>query len=321
MSSILIITNGDSAVEVMEKAGIPGVYLPWRDVLHDGPVPEGLSLEALSDIRAQFIAGRGWGEPGDIARHFVERDDALKSSGRYEKIVLWFEHDLYDQLQILQILDWFNQNRSIETTLSIICVDQYLGTLSPEQMIALFEYEVPVTGRQLELSGKAWAAFRSESPETWCALLKEDTTALPFLEGAILRLLEEYPGCTDGLSRTARQALEILLQGGKRPGKVFGLYQETEERRFLGDASFRVILDELLESTPPLLALSGGNSLTWPGGPGQELTITPAGKEVLSGNRNWLDMVQLDRWIGGVHLTPDNAWCRDPVSGLVARRT
>lgn len=321
MSSVLNITNGDSAVEVMEKANIPGAFLPWRDVLHDGPVPEHVSLEALSEIRAQFIIDRGWGTPEDIKRHFIERDNALVSFEEYEKVILWFEHDLYDQLQILQILDWFHQNRPIDTELTIICVDQYLGTLSPEQMLALFQHEEPVTEKHLELSGRAWAAFRSGSPEKWCALLKEDSTALPFLEGAVIRLLEEYPACTDGLSRTARQALKIVLQGEKRPGRLFGRYQASEERRFLGDAGFREILRELLDSSPPLLALPDGGELTLSAGSGQELTITPAGREALSGKRNWLDMVELDRWIGGVHLTADNIWCWDAASGSVVKRT
>ena len=54
MRNILNITNGDCAVEIMKKAEIPGVYLPWQDVLHDGPVPEGLSLKELSKIRAKI---------------------------------------------------------------------------------------------------------------------------------------------------------------------------------------------------------------------------------------------------------------------------
>jgi len=47
MRNILNITNGDCAVEIMKKADIPGTFLPWQDVLHDGPVPERLSLEEL----------------------------------------------------------------------------------------------------------------------------------------------------------------------------------------------------------------------------------------------------------------------------------
>jgi len=311
MGDILNITNGDGAIGIMKKANIPGVFLPWRDVLHDGPVPEGLSLTELSQVRAKFIISRGWGTPEKIKQGFIERDNMLTSFENYKKVILWFEHDLYDQLQVLQILDWFHHHTPEETKLSLICIDQYLGMLSPNEIMGLFTYEEPVTENHLVLANKAWSAFRSTTPEKWRDLLKTDTSALPFLEGAIIRLLEEYPNCSNGLSRTAQQILKIISQGEKRPGRVFGRYQESEDRRFLGDSSFWVILQELLESSPPLLNLPEDMELTLPTSPDQKLTITPMGKNVLAGERSWLEMVELDRWIGGVHLTPGNMWCWD----------
>jgi len=311
MGDILNITNGDGAIGIMEKANIPGAFLPWRDVLHDGPVPQGLSLAELSQVRAKFIISRGWGTPETVIQDFIERDNLLKSYANYKKVILWFEHDLYDQLQILQILDWFHNNPPGETKLSLICTDQYLGILSPNKIMDLFTYEEPVTENHLVLSNRAWTAFRSSSPEKWHDLLKTDTTTLPFLEGAIIRLLEEYPDCSNGLSRTAQQILKIISRGEKHPGRVFGRYQESEDRRFLGDSSFWVIIQELLDSSPPLLNLPDDQELTLPITPDQKLTITPMGRYVLAGKRSWLDMAELDRWIGGVHLTPGNMWCWD----------
>ena len=295
----------------MQKAGVPGAFLPWRDVLHDGPVPQGLSLEQLSEVRAQFISDQGWGEHQHIKQSFIERDNTLKSFESYDKVILWFEHDLYDQLQILQILDWFHGHYPVTKSLSIICVDQYLGLLSPDEMLSLFEHEVPVTESHLKLSNTAWAAFSSGTPENWFALLKSDTKILPFLRGAILRMLEEYPSHSNGLSRTAQYALSIIEKGDKSPERVFSQYQETEERKFLGDSSFWILLNEFLESSPALLTLSDGEMLDITPKPDDELTISTIGKEVLSGERNWLDIIKLDKWIGGVHLTPANIWCWD----------
>jgi len=319
LDKILNITNGDSSVKVMEEAGIPGVFLPWRDVLHDGPVPGELSLEELSNVRAKFIIDRGWGDPENIMNSFTERDEELKSFENYERVILWFEHDLYDQLQILQILDWFSQQTHTKTKLSIICTEQYLGMVTPAEMKALIKYEAPITDQHLQLSNKAWAAFRSDTPDKWYDLLNTDTSVLPFLKGAIIRLLEEYPDCTNGLSRTAHQALKIISKEEKRPGRVFGLYQKTEDRRFLGDSSFWIILQELLDSGPPLLVLPEGKKLTLPTSPDQKLTITQRGKDVLNGKYDWLKMTKPDRWLGGVHLTSDNVWRWDSNSGSLVK--
>ena len=303
----------------MKKAGIPGVFLPWRDVLHDGPVPQGLFLEELSQVRAKFIISRGWGTPEEIEQSFIERDERLKSFEEFEKVILWFEHDLYDQLQLLQILDWFHENNKNEINISLICTDKYLGPLSPAEMKGLFKHEELVTEKHLLLSRKAWSAFRSGSPEEWSGLLNTDTTALPFLKGAIVRLLEEYPSVSNGLSRTAQQALKIISEGEKIPGKIFGRSQELEDRMFLGDSSFWVILQELLNSSPALLALSQGKELSLSTTRGQELTITPFGLEVLAGKRNWLEISALNRWIGGVHLQLNNVWCWNSGSGSIVR--
>ncbi len=40
---MLHLTNGDSAADLIREAGIGGKVLPWRDVLHMGPVPDKLS--------------------------------------------------------------------------------------------------------------------------------------------------------------------------------------------------------------------------------------------------------------------------------------
>jgi hypothetical protein len=321
MERVLNITNGDSAVEIMERANIPGNFLPWRDVLHDGPVPAGLSLEELSEVRAQFIAECGWGEPESIRKSYIARDAQLRSSNENERIILWFEHDLYDQLQIIQILDWFYHSPAHDDVeLSIICKDIYLGRLSTREMLGLFKYEEPVTEKHLGLASNSWAAFRASSPEYLSDLIDSDTSALPFLKGAITRLLEEYPTTFNGLSRTEQQALAIIEAGEKRPGRVFGENQKLEERVFMGDSSFWAILNGFLKSNPPLLTLPTGKELTLPVGPDQKLTITPAGREILSGKRTWLDIVEYDRWIGGVHLTPMNTWCWDPATRSIVKK-
>ncbi|WP_428088255.1 hypothetical protein [Candidatus Thioglobus sp.] len=182
------------------------------------------------------------------------------------------------------------------------------------------KYEEPVTEKHLMLSSKAWSAFRENSPELWSQLLNENISELPFLEGAVIRMLEEYPNCNNGLSRTAQQALEIISKNEKLAGKAFGVNQELEERIFLGDSSFWEILQEFLDSSPALLKLPEGKKLTLPTAKDQELTITPAGLDVLSGKRNWLEITNLDRWIVGVHLEPANVWCWNSDSGSIMKK-
>src|SRR5438067_1253428 len=106
---MLHVTNGDSVVHSFRDGGLPGTYLPWRDVLHDGAVPQCDTLEQMSDVRAKEINKLGgYGDYDSLRAEFASRDTTLAGFRDHEEVVLWFEHDLYDQLQLLQILDWFS---------------------------------------------------------------------------------------------------------------------------------------------------------------------------------------------------------------------
>jgi hypothetical protein len=106
MKTHLLITNGDVAADVLKQSNIRGDVLPWRDPMVDGPFPAGLDLAATSKIRADYLSGPAL--PHDqVLRDFRLRDDHLAAAAHYDGVTLWFEHDLLDQLQILQVLDWF----------------------------------------------------------------------------------------------------------------------------------------------------------------------------------------------------------------------
>ena len=92
----------------------------------------------------------------------------------------------------------------------MVCTDQYLGMLTPDTIVDLEAHALPVSEAQLTLARLAWRAFRSDTPAAWYALLDGDTGALPFLAGAVERLLQEYPHVASGLSRTASTSLELL---------------------------------------------------------------------------------------------------------------
>ncbi len=49
---------------------------------------------------------------------FRARDAIFRRHGEFKTVVLWFEHDLYDQLQLLQILDFLAGENAPRASLS-----------------------------------------------------------------------------------------------------------------------------------------------------------------------------------------------------------
>jgi hypothetical protein len=310
---MLHVTNGDSAVTGIEATGVGGDVLPWRDALHEGPVPAGLDGAQLRAVRARFLAERGWGAADAIEADMRARDERLAAAlERDEVVVLWFEHDLYDQLQLLQVLDAVNGSAEVEAILP----DRFLGAMGAAELAALWPDRAAVRPGQVALARLAWEAVRAPGPQAIEALLDTHTAALPHLGPALRRLLEELPAVGDGLARTERQALEALAGGALAPHDVFLATQRAEEAPFLGDSWMWDRLSELGGGKRRLVQTTAGEALgPPPPRPGsesfaaQELELTERGRAVLAGEADRAALLALDRWVGGIHVTgPEPAW-------------
>src|SRR5262245_58524527 len=225
----LHITNGDCAGDML-KQFITDPVMITADVLHDGPAPL-VDLETWHEVRARFLAGSfdAWFEEtrDDLAR--MDRD--IADAERYKEIVLWFEHDLFDQLLLIRALDLLASKPNV----SLICIDRFpgvarfvgLGQLTAEQLASLVDTRRPVTHDQYAIAAKAWNAFRAPDPTALVELVRLKSDALPFLRDALKRFLEEYPWTTNGLSRTANTALSELDAG---PRSGLDLFVATQAR-------------------------------------------------------------------------------------------
>jgi hypothetical protein len=322
---MLHITNGDSVGGTLRQTGLPGDILTWKDILHEGPTPSGLSLEQMSQIRAQFLADWALGSYEEMLASFLQRDTVLAQFAAHQEVILWFEHDLYDQLQLIQLLDWFLRQDRGTITISLICINAFpgvanffgLGQLNPSQLRSLYETRHPLMEEELTLGSEAWKAFCSPDPKALEAFLRKDTSALPFLKAALLRHLEQFPALQGGLSRTERQILEVVASGINTPLEIFRATQEKEESPFLGDTPFWFYISSLCTGKKSCLKRADGGTFSFPPTDThdpvfreQVLVLTEEGRNALVGQADWIKSNRgIDRWLGGVHLQgPDAVW-------------
>jgi len=299
MSSVLHITNGDS-VQIRDT-GLEGDVLTWKDALHEGPVPAGLTLDELRPVRGHYLASLDHLSEAEILADFERRDRTLVEFRERSEVVLWFEHDLYDQLQLLQILDWFSRADRGATRLSLISTDTYLGSLRPEQLLPLYPTRREATAAQLDVASRAWSAFCAPDPRGLVPLARDAVPELPYLPGAFDRHLEEFPATVNGLSRTERQILEAVEGGASSAAALFSACQKREERIFMGDLIFFAFVRRLASVTVPLLRLLDPQGDHAAFGKSQ-VEITPRGSAVLHNAADHILLNGIDRWLGGVHL-------------------
>lgn len=284
---MLHITNGESVS--LPQSGLPGRVVFWNDVLAEGPVPRGLPLDELSRIRERFLADFFQLPQSEVS--FAQRDEAITKFRDHEEVVLWFEHDLFDQLQLIQLLDWFATQDLGRTRLSLVAANSYLGPLRPEELPPLFETRHTVTARELKTAQAAWEAFRSPQPLDLARLLDDDLSALPYLRQALLRHLQQFPDVSRGLARTERQILQLTAGGLHGFGELFLADQKLEESIFMGDTTFRQYLNGLARAKSPLLRARDSG-----------FEITAFGEQVLGRKADHVRANGINRWLGGVHL-------------------
>jgi hypothetical protein len=314
----LHVANGTSTTMTIEAAGIPGMCSIWADPLYEGPVPSGLSDAELLDVRARYLT-----EPGDLtwaawdgsdpaldpANDLREWRGAIQRHQSYDELVLWFEHDLFDQLNLIQLLTWVREHLPPAKPVSLICIGSFpgrpdfkgLGQLTPGELAPLLETRQPISDRQYELARRAWQAFREPTPMPLEEVRRSDTSALPYLAAAITRFLQEYPWTTDGLSRSERRLLELASGEGIALWKAFPRMSEGERAYYVTDGSLASLAEILSRTSPPLLTLdlsSGEQGHALRG----SVTLTDAGRSVLSRQLDRVGVCGIDRWLGGVHL-------------------
>lgn len=310
----LILTNGLAAIEALERSNILGRKEEWLEVLHEGPIPLTSSTEELNRIRAKHISSLGWSSEEAAFNRFQKRDRLLNHANDHPELFLFFEHDLYDQLQLIQILntladlpEWLDKTKLIQS-------NAFISTLNTTAVKTLFDSPVALTAAHINLGQQAWSAFRQNTPKALDELLNEDLSLLPYLKSSLLRIRQEFPDPTQGLGRTERQILEAVADNNNDTASLFRSNQAKEEAAFMGDASFFNIVERLSKGQKPLLKIESSDHLL-----NQTSTVKPktlkgcciyltdTGKSALEKRFNRLTDLPAPYWIGGSKIENENS--------------
>src|SRR3954466_3904505 len=124
MESIVHVCNGDSTADTLSLADLPGEIRVWADALDVGPVLPVADQEHYR-VRGEFWAAReGRGSAGDNAKRLAEWAKQFDEAAGAEELILWYEHDLFDQLALVRLLARLAR-RGLPSTLTIVSIDRH----------------------------------------------------------------------------------------------------------------------------------------------------------------------------------------------------
>ncbi|MEP5066920.1 hypothetical protein, partial [Roseibium sp.] len=240
----------------------------------------------------------------------------LTAAGDYARIVLWFEHDPYDQLLLVKILNQFRKTGADKRKVELVSLDRFpgiskfigIGQLSPAAIRHLYSGRQPVPEAAYDLAASTSAAFLTKDPCTLHALSQQSFDSLPFLASALSRYLAELPDLHTGLSFTEGVCLQILNNGPMAWSKVFSTFmRKIDPLPYHGDLMFLGTLLRLRDAEKPALE-SQMLDLTPEGWGKTEFGLTEIGRQLLNGQLDWKSCGARLRYHGSITCFADPDW-------------
>ena len=317
----LHIRCGHDLQESLKEAGFRGDYYVDIYPYLFGPVREG---PGYLEQRARHIVdcyGNQFDPPLEYEgqlRGLEDKERELHDSANYERVVLWFEHDVTDQLSLIHLLGHYARHRR-PARLELVNIGDFpgarrftgLGELPPEALRMLWTTRKPVSAAQLRLGLDAWRALANPDPRALAAIMRSDTPALPLLARALHRHLRELPSAANGLSLTEELALTLMAEplpnwgGTVTLGKIYStMHWDTDPLPGQGDLHVR---DRVLNMEGASARVFERRPGAGPDGESRPpwtdvLTITELGRAVLKGDTDFMSLGPPNRWVGGVEI-------------------
>jgi len=305
---------GNDIEQALKRAGFAGDFLMAADPVCQGPLSDGPA--ALAE-RARFIASE---YPGEDQSETLEKlrltEDRLQQTARYGRIVLWFEHDPYDQMLLVKILTILKAAGTGRRKVELISLDRFpgvtkfigIGQLSPAALRHLYAGRKPVTEAAYAIADQSWKALTAETPVPLFEIARQNLSTLPYLSTAILRYLAELPDSRTGLSFTESSVLGILADGPLPWGRIFARFmREVDPLPFHGDLMFLGTMLRLRDADTPAVASDPADSADAEWGKAV-FALTPAGKDLVGGRLQWRECGPRDRANGGVTCFAQDDW-------------
>lgn len=304
---------GHDIQQTLEQAGFSGDFLPYIEPLCIGPLC--LDEKTLSVTRAEYVSDRLLSEMKQVEKSLDQvKSEAKQATNKlldndYQRIVLWVEHDNYDQLMLIRalyLLSYPNINK-----VEIIEVSTFpgrerfigLGQLPPEALRWLWNSRKVVTTEHIVSATELWKAFCSENPlKLVDSYHNVDQNLFPNIRAVILRHLQELPHIDLGLGLVERITFNILkeAQDSMTFNKLFKRYMDSEPLVYLGDVMYWALIKPLTEGPEPLIKVTQS-------APEDLYKYTFS----LSVDHHSEPDMLIEKWVGGIHCTARDFWCWD----------
>lgn len=282
---ILHITNGDSFTQQLKELPIEGDIITWREMLCEGKTLSSVGSESFWRTRFEFLNKRYKVSKSWFVEKTLKEYRSLCNYKQHSTIVLWFEYDLFCQINMLAVVSWLKIHRRY-SDIFLINSGRFeeggeklyaLTELSEEQLLDLYANKVHLTQDDIEYADYIWQLYCSDNPMRLENLSDFDQFQFEYLSEAIKAHLKRFPSIRNGLNENENSVLELSRDydfSGKKELMVSLL--TSNDFYGYGDSQYQVII----QSLRPLFSSFN------------PVRLNRKGMEVLEGNLNYYAQIR-----------------------------
>ena len=253
-SSILHITNGDSTTNYLKSLQIKGEYITWREMLCEGKTSIDVGSETFWKTRFKFLKSSYKVSKKTFIDYTLKEYRNLCQKKNQQEIVLWFEHDLFCQINMIALLSWLKKYRSGEK-ISLVCSGDVIGSekrlglsqLNKEQINTHYQNRVELTQDDIEYADYIWQLYCSDSPLRLETVYKfNPMSPFVYLTDAIAMHLKGFPSIENGLNSIENYIIQTANETdpSSKNDLVSNLLKNEEGYGF-GDTQYLQKIDKL----------------------------------------------------------------------------
>ena len=253
MNSILHITNGDSFTQKLKQLNLGGDIITWREMLCEGKTLSTVGSESFWKTRFEFLnknykVSKSW---------FVEKTlkeyRSLCNHKQQDQIILWFEYDLFCQINMLAVISWLKTHRR-HAEISLVCSGKMEGKeglfglceLTNDQLQEAYKNRVQLSQDDIEYADYVWQLYCSDNPMRLENLGDYGNYQFDYLEGAVQAHLQRFPSMRNGLNSIENRILEVAKEkeiAGKK--EFIGTMLKEDNPYGFGDTQITRMLGQL----------------------------------------------------------------------------
>ncbi|MBC7893266.1 MAG: DUF1835 domain-containing protein, partial [Sphingobacteriaceae bacterium] len=250
----LHVLNGDSTAYSFRQTALPGEVLVWREMLSEGQVPVTDDFAKFWQERGDFLAEHYDFDRDEYERMVVNEAQRLLDCRTYDEVTLWFEFDLFCQINLLYLLNFFANHDLGQTHLTLVSPGSHpehpnfkgMGELNPAQLAALWPERITLTAEDLNIGQQAWQAYRADATEALRTLVEKASFGqLSHLKTALLAHLSRFPAKPSGLGFIEKFWLNYLETEHSEKIPLLTRFWDENPQFGFGDLQLLRTLDDL----------------------------------------------------------------------------